>query len=156
MLVKGTASAAVITATDSTTNPGAGTIHHHLSPEAIISSLEQKGVDVSGVQAALQIGDAAAVRAWLENYFQSRKPDTAEGTGHQRFDLNNVTQQQETITQLEERGVDGTGVKADLQNGDITSVHTWLKTYFDAHKGEMPPGHHPGHARPASPTGTSP
>ena len=208
-LVMGTASAAVITATDSTNNPGAGTLHHHLSPEAIVSSLEQKGVDVSGVQTALQNGDTAAVKAWLENYFRSRKPETAQGTGHQRFDLNNVTQQQETITRLEERGVDvtevqadlqngdsaavkawlenyfqshgpetagknGTGrlqliinnlekkgvdvstVKTNLQNGDITSVHTWLKSYFDAHKEEMPLSHHTRHPRPASPAGTSP
>jgi len=151
----GTASAAVLTAADSTTNPGAGTLHHHLSPEAIISSLEQKGVDVSGVQTALQKGDTVAVKAWLESYFQARKPGTAKGTGHQRFDLNNVTQQQETITRFEERGVDVTGVKADLQNGDITSVHSWLKTYFDAHKGEMPLSQHRGHAKAASQTGTS-
>lgn len=93
-LVMGTASAAVITATDSTINPSTGTVHHHLSPEAIISSLEQKGVDVSGVKTA-------------------------------------------------------------LQNGDITSVHTWLKSYFDAHKGEMPLSHHHRHPQPVSPTGTS-
>jgi SOS response regulatory protein OraA/RecX len=207
-LVMGTASAAAITATDSTINPGTGTVHHHLSPEAIISSLEQKGVDVSRVKTALQNGDEAAVKAWLENYFQTHKPDVAQGSGHQRFDLTNANQQQKIITKLEERGVDVTEVQADLQNGDtaaakawlenyfqahkpetagkngterlqliidnlekkgvdvstvktalqngdITSVKTWLKAYFDAHKGEMPLSHQSRHVQPVSMTGTS-
>ncbi|MGA2933920.1 MAG: hypothetical protein ABSD81_02045 [Methanomicrobiales archaeon] len=203
-LVMGTASAAVITSTDT----GTGAAHHHLSPDAIISALEQKGVDVSGVKTALQNGDEAAVKAWLENYFQTHKPEIAQGSGRQRFDLTNANQQQETITKLEERGVDVTEVKADLQkgdtaavkawlenyfqthrpdtagkngnerlqlivsnlekkgvdvstvktdlqNGDITSVQTWLKSYFDAHKGEMPRGHHTGHAQAVSQIGTN-
>ena len=203
-LVMGTASAAVLTATDT----GLGTVHHHLSPEAITSALEQKGVDVSGVKTALQNGDEAAVKAWLENYFQTHKPDVAQGSGHQRFDLTNANQQQKIITKLEERGVDVTEVQADLQNGDtaaakawlenyfqahkpetagkngterlqliidnlekkgvdvstvktalqngdITSVKTWLKAYFDAHKAGMPFSHYSRHVQPVSTTGTS-
>ncbi len=207
-LVMGTASAAVLTATGSTAIPGTGTVHQHLSPEAIVNSLGEKGVDVSGVKAALQTGDTAAVKAWLENYFQTHKPERAQGSGHQRFNLTSATQQQETITKLGERGVDVTEVQADiqkgdtaaakawlenyfqahkpetagkngnerlqlivsslekkgvdvsvaktaLQNGDTSSVKTWLKSYFDAHKGELPLGHQARHTRAVSQIGTN-
>jgi len=207
-LVMGTASAAVLTATDSTTIPGTGTVHHHLSPDAIVTSLEAKGVDVSGVKAALQSGDTAAVKAWLENYFQAHRPESAQGSGHQHFDLTNATQQQEIVTKLGERGVDVTEVQADiqkgdnaaakawletyfhtrrpetpgkngnerlqlivnslekkgvdvssvkasLQNGDTSSVKAWLKSYFEAHKGELPVVHRPKHASAASHIGTN-
>jgi hypothetical protein len=135
-LVMGTASAGVITATDSTANQSAVPVHHHPSPEAIVSSLEQKGIDVGEVKADLQNGDTAAAKAWLENYFRTQRPEMAKGTRHQRFDPANATQQQEIISKLEERGVDVTEVKADLQNGDTAAAKAWLENYFQTRKPE--------------------
>jgi hypothetical protein len=132
-LVMGTASAAVITATGRTSNPDAGHDHHHLSPEAIINTLEQEGVDVTEVRTFLQNGDTDAVRAWLE----AHRPTMPDGSPRSPPDLTDSTRQQEIITRLEEEGVDVSDVKASLQTGDITAVQAWLETYLHSHEGEM-------------------
>jgi hypothetical protein len=71
-LALGTASAAAITATDSTSIPDTGPSHHQ-SPEVIIDTLELKGVDVTEVRTEVQNGDTAAVAAWLESYVHAHE-----------------------------------------------------------------------------------
>lgn len=44
------------------------------APEKIIGRLEQQGVDVTEVKAALQNHDTASVKAWLDAYFKAH-PD---------------------------------------------------------------------------------
>jgi hypothetical protein len=127
-LVMGTASAAVITAADSTASP----VHKHPSPESIINTLEQQGVDVTGVRTALQNGDTDAVKAWLEAH-RTAKP---EGAGRSPPDMTDPARQQEILTRLEERGVDVTGLKTAFQNGDTDSVKAWL----EAHRPGKPEG----------------
>ena len=153
-LVMGTASAAIMTA-GGTSDTDTGPVHHHLTPESIISELEQQGVDVTEVKTLLQNGDTDAVKAWLDNYFQSNKPAMPDGSGHSPPDLTNATQQQEIITRLEEKGVDVTEAEAELESGDTSAVRTWLDNYFHAHEGEMP-SHHPCGEPPTEiPSGTS-
>jgi len=110
--------------------------------QTLITSLEQKGVDVSQVKTALQNGDTAAVKTWLENYFQTHKPQMMTHSKDPRFDLTNVTWQQQVITNLEQKGVDVTALKTALQNGDTAAVKTWLDSHRQAHNDSMPAGHH--------------
>jgi len=74
-LVMGTASAAAIRVSDSTSNTDTQPVHHHLSPEAIIDSLEKKGANVTDVKAELQNGDTAAVKTWLETYLRAHEEE---------------------------------------------------------------------------------
>jgi hypothetical protein len=142
-LVMGTASAAVISTTDSTSSPDTPPVHHHLSFGAIIDSLGKKGVDVTEVKADLQKGDSAAVKAWLGNYFQTHRAQKPEGSARSNPDLTNPTQQQEIITRLGEKGVDITEVKADAQSGDSAAVQAWLENYFQTHRPRGPEGSAP-------------
>jgi DNA-binding transcriptional MerR regulator len=137
-LVFGTASALAMTATDTSSMTGAGHCQRP-SPEDIINHLGEKGVDVSEARAALQNGDTEAVKAWLENYFQTHGPEKPAGTGHPVPDLTDTTRVQELITRLEERGVDVTEVKAALQNGDTASVKLWFDNYFQNRRPELDP-----------------
>jgi DNA-binding transcriptional MerR regulator len=139
-LVMGTASAAVITATGSTSDKGAIPAHLHPSPGSIISHLQQQGVDVTEVKTALQNGDTEAVNAWLEAYFQAHRPERPEGSGRSPPDLTSSTRQQDIITRLEAEGVDVTEAKTALQNGDSDAVQAWLEAYFQAHRPERPGG----------------
>jgi len=145
-LVMGTASAAIMTA-GGTSNPDTGPVHHHLSPEGIINSLEEQGVDVTEVKTLLQNGDTAAVKAWLETHNPAMPDESARSPP----DLTDPTQQEKIITRLEEKGVDVTEAEAELESGDTSAVRVWLDNYFHAHEGEMP-FHHP---RGEPPTGTS-
>ena len=129
-LVVGTASAAVITASDGTTGCNTGSVHQHQSPESIINSLAEKGVDVTEVKTALQNGDTETVKAWLE----AHRPARPEGSGHAPRDLSNATCQQEIITRLEGEGVDVSSVETSLSNGDSAAVQTWLETYSKEHR----------------------
>jgi DNA-binding transcriptional MerR regulator len=133
-LVMGTASAAVMSATDSTANTDAARVHQHPSPESIIEFLEQQGVDVTEVKTSLQNGDTGAVQSWLETH----RPARPDGSGHAPFDLSDATRQEKIIDRLEEKGVDVTDVKTLLQNGDSAAVQAWLEAYFQAHKPEKP------------------
>jgi NifU-like protein involved in Fe-S cluster formation len=135
-LVMGTASAAMITAADSTSGTDTAPVQKHPSPESIIDSLEQQGVDVTEVKTALQNGDTDAVKAWLE----AHRPARPDGPARSPPDLTDATRQQEIITGLEEKGVDVTEVKADLQNGDTDAVKAWLENYFQAHRPAAPDG----------------
>jgi uncharacterized membrane protein YjjP (DUF1212 family) len=105
--------------------------------QQVIDHLEQEGVDVSEVKTALQNGDSASVKTWLDVYFKANKPQMTRGTGHPGFDLTNVTQQQKIISGLEQKGVDVSEVKTALQNGDSASVKTWLNSYFKNNKPQM-------------------
>ena len=131
-LVMGTASAAVITASDST----ATHVHSHPSPESIIDSLAQHGVNVTEVRTALQNGDTDAVKAWLG----AHRPAGSGDAGRSPPELANATRQQEIITRLGEQGVDVSGVRTSLQDGDSAAVQSWLKAYFQAHHPEKPGG----------------
>jgi DNA-binding transcriptional MerR regulator len=133
-LVMGTASAAVITGAGSTSGTDAGTVHQHPSPEFIIHSLEQQGVDVTEVKIALQNGDTDTVRAWLE----AHRPARPEGAGRSPPDLTDPTQQEKMIARLEEKGVDVTEPKTALQNGDSAAVQAWLEASFQANRPEKP------------------
>ncbi len=95
-------------------------------PGAVISRLEQHGVDVSEAKTALQTGDTGAVKAWLEAYRQTQKNSMAQGNGH--FGPEKI------IGRLEQQGVEVTEVKAALQNHDMASVKAWLDPYLRAHK----------------------
>ena len=150
-LVMGTASAAVITVTGSTPNTEARPAHQHLSPESIIDSLEQQGVDVTEVKTALQNGDTDAVKAWLE----AHRPGKPEGSGRSPPDLSDPVQEQKIIDRLEEQGVDVSEVETDLQEGDTAAVQAWLESYLHSHEGEM--GFHHPHGEPpaVSQSGTS-
>jgi hypothetical protein len=59
-----------------------------------------------------------------------------------RFDLTNVTWQQQVITNLEQKGVDVTALKTAFQNGDTATVKAWLDSHRQAHNDSMPAGHH--------------
>ena len=69
-LVVGFAGAAVVTphlfgkAARNEANPGPG----HGLPGDIIDKLEQQGVDVSTAKTAIQNGDTAALKSWLEQF----------------------------------------------------------------------------------------
>ncbi|MCX6681361.1 MAG: hypothetical protein NTY71_00015 [Methanoregula sp.] len=95
-------------------------------PEAIITRLEQHGVDVSEAKTALQNGDTGAVKAWLEAYRQTQKNTMAQGNGH--FGPEKI------IDRLEQQGVDVPEVKAALRNHDTAPVKAWLDAYLKAHK----------------------
>jgi DNA-binding transcriptional MerR regulator len=122
--------------------------------EKFISRLDEQGVDVTDVKALLQKGDTDAVKAWLEAYFQSSRPAMPDGSLHSPPDLTNTTQQQEIITRLEDRGVNVTEVKTELQASDTEAVKAWLESYAHAHEGDMPFRHHPGGAGPVNQIGT--
>ena len=142
VLVMGTASAAVITAAGGTSGSGTGPVHQHQSPESIIATLDQRGVDVTDVKTSLRNGDSDAMQAWLEAYFQAHRPEIPKGSGHSPPDLSDPTREQQMIDRLEKEGVDVTGVEADLLNGNTTAVQAWLETYLPSHEGEMG-FHHP-------------
>jgi hypothetical protein len=71
-LVFGTASALVITATETGGMAGDGQ-RQPRSPEAIISHLEEKGVDVTEAEAELARGETSAVQVWLDTYFHAHE-----------------------------------------------------------------------------------
>jgi hypothetical protein len=141
-LVMGTASAAVITAADGTSGSDTGPVHQHPSPDSIITSLEQRRVDVTEAKTAIQNGDPEAVRAWPEASIQAHRPERPERAGRSPPDLSDPIREQQMIDRLEKEGVDVTGVEADLLNGDTTAVQAWLETYLPSHEGETG-FHHP-------------
>jgi DNA-binding transcriptional MerR regulator len=125
-LVMGTASAA----TGSTSNPDTRPVRHHLSPEIIISQLEQQGVDVTEVRTLLGSGNTEAVKEWLE----AHRPAMPEGAPRSPPDLTDPPQQEKIIARLEEQGVDVTEVRNLLGSGNTEAVKEWLEAYLRAHR----------------------
>ncbi|MDD1703403.1 MAG: hypothetical protein LUQ31_10530 [Methanoregula sp.] len=55
--------------------------------QSFISSLQKQGVDVSAAETALKNNDTAAVKSWMESYFETHKTTAANSTrpqGHMR------------------------------------------------------------------------
>ncbi|HII98324.1 MAG TPA: hypothetical protein HA272_03460 [Methanoregula sp.] len=92
---------------------------------ALIARLEEKGIDVTEVKAALANGDTDAVKEWFAT---QGRPDRGAMNGTPDFTA--------LITRLEEKGIDVTEVKAALANGDTDAVKEWL----DAQRSEGRPG----------------
>ena len=120
-LVVGTAGAATITpnalVVKSTKNetgsmPGPGL------PGDLIAHLKQQGVDVSGLETAIQNGDTAAIKAWLDAH---RGPDHMNQT-----DNGNFPETGKLVTSLMQQGDTVSVAETSSQNGDTTIVKTWL------------------------------
>jgi len=109
--------------------------------QSFITSLQNKGVDVSSVQTALQNNDTATVNAWLKSYFEAHPGTFGNATHMQRsygFTVDATTQQahlQSFITNLQNQGVDVSSVQTALQNNDMATVNSWLTSYRVAHPG---------------------
>jgi len=110
----------------------------HLSPNMIITHLEQGGVDVTEVKTALANGNTEAVTTWLKNHFETHRGEMGKGNGRHGFDMTNTTQQQQILSRLEQQGVDVTELKTALKNGNTNAAKIWLDTYIQSHKHEMP------------------
>jgi len=102
--------------------------------QQILTKLQQKGVDTSGLQTAFQNGDTAAAKTWMQDYFQSHRPVTANSSGHWSLDLTNATVQQQILTKLQQKGVDTSGLQTAFQNSDTAAAKTWMQDYFQSHR----------------------
>jgi DNA-binding transcriptional MerR regulator len=109
--------------------------------QSFITQLQSQGVDVSAVQSALANNDTATVKSWVTSYMQAHKgtfgntPHTQRG---HRFTVNATVQQahlQSFITQLQNKGVDVSGIQTALANNDTATVKSWLTSYFATHQG---------------------
>src|SRR5208282_212584 len=85
--------------------------------QSFITQLQNKGVDVSAVQSAIQNNDTATVNAWLKSYFEAH-PGTSGNTTHMQrgtgVTVNATARQahlQSFITQLQNKGVDVSAVQ---------------------------------------------
>jgi SOS response regulatory protein OraA/RecX len=110
--------------------------------QQILTNLQQKGVDTSGLQAAFQSGNTTAAKEWMQSQFRAQMPGMngrhpGNGTGHQKFDLTNVTVQQQILTKLQQKGVDTSGLQVAFQNNDTAAAKTWMQNYFESHKPAM-------------------
>ena len=111
---------------------------YHPSPDMTITHLKQSGVDVTGVKNALANGDTEAVTTWLKNHFETHRAEMGKENGRHGFDMTNTTRQQQILSRLEQQGVDVSGLKTALQNGNTDAAKTWLDTYMQSHKPDMP------------------
>jgi hypothetical protein len=77
---------------------------------------------------ALVIGTASAA-AMMQQGFGNKLKDKAGQFGPQKM-----------IERLEQQGVDISGVKTALQQGDTHAAKEWMQSYREAHQGEMVKG----------------
>ncbi|MGA8379487.1 MAG: hypothetical protein WB759_10375, partial [Methanoregula sp.] len=111
--------------------------------QLFITSLQNKGVDVSSVQTALQNNDMATVNSWLTSYREAHPGAFGNATymhSGAGFKVNATAQQahlQSFITSLQNKGVDVSSVQTALQNNDTATVNAWLKSFFETHPGTV-------------------
>lgn len=131
---------------NSTTLHGHGSGHYftqnstwqHTFSGANITQFHARGANVSAAAAAFG-KNATAAGAWLAAH-----PGAKGQLGNMTHEKNssgfaaNATMQQahlqSFITRLQEQGADVSTVQNALQNNDTTTVNSWLKSYFEAHK----------------------
>ncbi len=125
-LVVGLAGAAVVAphvfgkTAKNETAPGQG----HGVPADIIDKLETQGVDVSAARTAIQNGDTAALKSWLDAY---------RGANPRNITANRVRPVPgDIIDKLEKQGVDVSSAKTAIQNGDTAALKSWLDAYREA------------------------
>jgi hypothetical protein len=90
----------------------------------------ERGGNLSAIKTAFH-GDMAAGANWSG----TRLPPHNGGMAKNATRCNATT----IISDLEKKGVDISAVKTALQNGDITTVTTWLKSNFNTDRNEPAP-----------------
>ena len=61
---------------------------------------------------------------------------------HHAFDLTNATVQQQILTNLQQKGVDTSGLQTAFQNGNTTAAMEWLHRQSGIHAFRMNARHH--------------
>ena len=110
--------------------------------QQILTKLQQKGVDTSGLQTTFQNGDTAAAKTWMQNYVQSHRPAATNFSGHRSLDLTNTTVQQQFLAKFQQKGVDTSGLQAAFQSGNTTAAREWMQSQFRSHATGMNARHH--------------
>jgi len=107
------------------TQPGQGNAQgqqNRMPVEEVIAKLQQKGYDVSGVQALLKSGDREALKTWLDT-FKKNNPgvvEAIEGTGTKN------QQAQKTGQAGQTSGTQGRGQVQAADNNIFTQIKNWF------------------------------
>ena len=61
---------------------------------------------------------------------------------HHGFDLTNATVQQQILTNLQQKGVDTSGLQSAFQSGNTTAAKEWMQSQFRTQMSGMNGRHH--------------
>jgi Spy/CpxP family protein refolding chaperone len=103
--------------------PSAGGQNNRMPPEEIITRLEQKGYDVTGVKALLAIDDRKGLKAWLDT-FKKENPGVVEAIeGNQAHTRNPVA----TLAPgAAKQGGSQTGQTKNGEKDILDSIQSWI------------------------------
>lgn len=135
-LVVGTAGAAAISSPDCNCT---GNKIAYGGPVKMLDRLEEQGVDVSAIRAAVESGNMETVHTLMQQFMETYKDlmpfrnateKNAPGFGPGMME--------NRLAQLEAKGYDVSAIRAAVESGDRDTVRTLMQQFMEAHKDEMP------------------
>lgn len=103
-------------------------------PGALIDRLEEQGVDVTAIRAAIEQGDNETARTLMQQFMGERRTErSAPPTNGSR-----EMQIEGLLDRLEEQGVDVTAIRAAIEQGDNETAQTLLKQVIESHSKALP------------------
>ncbi|KUK61459.1 MAG: hypothetical protein XE10_0759 [Methanoculleus marisnigri] len=101
---------------------------------ALIDRLEEQGVDVTAIRAAVEQGDYETARTLMQQFREEhrieRSAPPADGNREMRI--------AGLLDRLEEQGVDVTAIRAAVEQGDYETARTLMKQVLESRNGALP------------------
>ncbi len=135
-LVIGTAGAAAVSGPDSSCF---GNKTAHGGPVKMLDRLEEQGIDVSAIRAAVESGNMDVVHTLMQQFMEAHKDllparnaTERDGPGFGPGMMGNH------LDQLEAKGYDVSAIRAAVASGDRETVRTLMQQFMETHKDELP------------------
>ena len=136
-LVIGTAGAAAGSGPDSSCF-GNKTAHGG-GPVKMLDRLEERGIDVSAIRAAVGSGDMNIVHTLMQQFVETHKDLMPGRNATERNTPGFGSGMMENrLAQFEAKGYDVSAIRAAVESGDMNTVHTLMQQFMEAHKDELP------------------
>jgi len=136
-LVIGTAGAAAVSGPDSSCS-GNKTAHGG-GPVKMLDRLEERGIDVSAIRAAVVSGDMNTVHTLMQQFMETHKDLIPGRNATERDNRGSGPGMMENrLAQLEAKGYDVSAIRAAVVSGDMNTVHTLMQQFMETHKDLIP------------------
>jgi hypothetical protein len=135
-LVIGTAGAAAGSGPDSSCF---GNKSVHGGPVKMLDRLEEQGIDVSAIRAAVESGNMDTVHTLMQQFMEAHKDLMPARNAMEKNGRGIGSGMMENrLDQLEAKGYDVSAIRAAAESGDMDTVHTLMQQFMEAHKDELP------------------
>jgi hypothetical protein len=111
----------------------------HGGPVKMLDRLEEQGIDVSAIRAAVESGNMDIVHTLMQQFMEAHKDLLPARNATERNGPGLGSGMMENrLVQLEAKGYDVSAIRAAVESGDQAAVHMLMQQFVESHKDLLP------------------